>query len=46
MSTGQVGISTVPPQLVMDMLPTGVMQHTFDITIQAPGVATFATPRP
>ena len=28
----------------MDMLPTGVMQHTFDITIQAPGVATFSTP--
>jgi hypothetical protein len=44
MSTGQVGISTVPPQLVMDMLPTGVMQHTFDITIQAPGVTTFSTP--
>jgi Bacterial Ig-like domain/LVIVD repeat len=44
MTTGQVGISTVPPQLVMDMLPPGVMQHTFDITIQAPGVATFATP--
>ncbi len=44
MSTGQVGISTVPPQIVMDMLPPGVMQHTFDITIQAPGVTTFSTP--
>jgi hypothetical protein len=44
MSTGQVGISTVPPQLVMDMLPPGLLQHTFDITIQAPGVATFSTP--
>jgi hypothetical protein len=44
MTSGQVGISTVPPQLVMDMLPPGLMQHTFDITIQAPGVATFATP--
>ena len=44
MGTGQVGISTVPPQLVMDMLPAGVMQHTFDITIQAPGVTTFSTP--
>src|SRR5262249_3138460 len=43
-TTGQVGISTVPPQLVMDMLPPGLMQHTFDITIQAPGVATFSTP--
>jgi hypothetical protein len=44
MSSFQVGISTVPPQIVMDMLPPGVMQHTFDITIQAPGVATFSTP--
>ena len=44
MSNVQVGISVVPPQLVMDMLPPGVMQHTFDITIQAPGVATFTTP--
>jgi hypothetical protein len=44
MSSFQVGISTVPPSIVMDMLPTGVMQHTFDITIQAPGVATFTTP--
>ena len=44
MSNVQVGISTVPPQIVMDMLPAGVMQHTFDITIQAPGVATFSTP--
>jgi hypothetical protein len=44
MATGQVGISTVPPQIVMDMLPQGVMQHTFDITIQAPGVTAFSTP--
>ncbi|NML45874.1 phosphatase PAP2 family protein [Ramlibacter sp. G-1-2-2] len=40
----QIGISTVPPELVMDMLPPGVLQHTFDITIQAPGVATFTDP--
>ncbi|MCG2592459.1 Ig-like domain-containing protein, partial [Ramlibacter sp. XY19] len=40
----KVGISTVPPDLVRDMLPPGVLEHTFDITIQAPGVATFATP--
>ena len=26
------------------MLPPGVLQHTFDITIQAPGVATFTEP--
>ena len=40
----EIGISTVPPQLVRDMLPPGVLQHTFDITIQAPGAATFTTP--
>jgi len=40
----QIGMSTVPPELVRDMLPPGVLQHTFDITIQAPGAATFATP--
>ena len=44
LSSGQIGISTVPSQLVMDMLPPGVLQHTFDITIQAPGIATFSTP--
>src|SRR6185312_16401375 len=43
-SNVQVGIATVPPQLVMDMLPPGVTQHTFDITIQAPGVAVFTAP--
>ena len=40
----QIGMGTVPPELVRDMLPPGVLQHTFDITIQAPGVATFAEP--
>ncbi len=40
----QVGISTVPPELVMDMLPAGLMQHTFDLTIQAPDSAVFTTP--
>ncbi|CAN7346405.1 Ig-like domain-containing protein [Pseudoduganella sp. LjRoot289] len=40
----KIGINTVPPALVKDMLPPGVMQHTFDITIQAPGVDTFAEP--
>ncbi|MEF8768732.1 hypothetical protein [Candidatus Accumulibacter contiguus] len=44
MTSGQVGISTVPPELVRDMPPPGVLQHTLDITIQAPGVAAFATP--
>ena len=39
-----IGIATVPPELVKDMLPAGVLQHTFDITIQAPGVSTFTTP--
>jgi len=44
MSSGQIGISVVPTNLVSDMLPPGLMQHTFDITVQAPGVATFTTP--
>ncbi len=43
---GQIGISTVPPELVRDMLPPGVLQHTFDITVQAPGIATFSKPAP
>ena len=46
LNTGQVGISTVPSELVRDMLPPGVLQHTFDITVQAPGIATFSTPAP
>ncbi|MBP7667342.1 MAG: phosphatase PAP2 family protein, partial [Burkholderiaceae bacterium] len=40
----QVGVATVPPELVRDMLPPGVLQHTFDITIQAPGVSAFTEP--
>ncbi|MGE0417784.1 MAG: Ig-like domain-containing protein, partial [Acetobacteraceae bacterium] len=40
----QIGVATVDPQLVKDMLPPGVLEHTFDITIQAPGVATFSAP--
>ncbi|MFV0383540.1 Ig-like domain-containing protein, partial [Paracoccus sp. (in: a-proteobacteria)] len=43
-TNAQVGISTVPPELVMDMLPDGIMQHTFDLTIQAPDAAVFTTP--
>ena len=46
MASGQVGISVVPPELVRDMLPPGLLQHTFDITVQAPGISTFATPAP
>jgi hypothetical protein len=45
-SAAKVGISTVPPELVRDMLPAGVLQHTFDLTLQAPGVAAFDTPVP
>lgn len=44
LSNAQVGISTVPPELVRDMLPPGLLQHTFDITIQAPDAAVFNTP--
>src|SRR5262245_27692202 len=43
-AAGQVGVSVVPPELVADMLPPGLVQHTFDVTVQAPGVATFTTP--
>jgi len=46
LAAGQVGISTVPPELVRDMLPPGLLQHTFDITIQAPGISNFSTPAP
>ncbi len=44
LANAQVGISTVPPELVRDMLPTGLMQHSFDITIQAPDAAVFSAP--
>ncbi len=43
-SSAQIGMSVVPPELVKDMLPPGLLQHTFDITVQAMGVATFSTP--
>src|SRR5262249_7641946 len=46
LSNAQVGISTVPPELVMDVLPAGALEHTFDITVQAPGVTNFSTPVP
>jgi hypothetical protein len=44
MAVGQVGINTVPPEIVRDMLPPGLIEHTFDITVQAPGVSVFTTP--
>lgn len=43
-SNPRIGISTVPPELVRDMLPPGLLQHTFDLTIQSPDAATFNTP--
>lgn len=46
MTNAQIGVSVVPPELVQDMLPPGLLQHTFDITVQAMGVATFSTPAP
>ncbi|WP_339390453.1 Ig-like domain-containing protein, partial [Crocosphaera watsonii] len=46
LDNAEIGISTVPPELVRDMLPPGVLQHTFDITIQAPGVTRFSEPAP
>lgn len=45
LSNPQIGISTVPPEMVQDMLPAGLReQHTFEITIQAPGATVFQTP--
>ncbi len=44
LANGQVGISTVPPELVREMLPEGLMQLATTLTIQAPGVARFAAP--
>jgi hypothetical protein len=44
MSSGMVGVSTVSPSLIREMLPQGVMQLATTLTIQAPGVATFSTP--
>jgi hypothetical protein len=46
LSSGQIGISTVPAELVRDMLPPGVLQHTFDITVQAPGISNLSAPAP
>jgi len=46
LANAQIGISVVPPELVRDMMPPGIARHGFDITIQAPGVAAFATPLP
>ena len=46
LDSAQIGISTVPAELVRDMLPPGVLQHTFDITVQALGVSTFSQPAP
>ena len=43
-SNGFVGVSTVPPDLVRDMLPPGLLEHTFDITVQAPGISNFSAP--
>lgn len=46
LTEAEIGISTVPPELVRDMLPPGILQHTFDITIQSLGVARFLEPAP
>ena len=44
MTNVQVGISTVPTELIREMLPLGVSEPPFTITVQAPGVVTFSTP--
>ena len=43
-ANARVGISTVPPELIRDMMPPGLSQVEATITIQAPGVARFSTP--
>jgi membrane-associated phospholipid phosphatase len=40
----QMGIATVPFEMVKDMLPVGLQQNGLFITIQAPGVETFTAP--
>jgi hypothetical protein len=44
LSNAQIGISMVAPSLVDTMLPEGLTGVTATMTIQAPGVARFATP--
>ena len=44
MTNVQLGISTVPTELIREMLPPGVSEPPFAITVQAPGVVTFTTP--
>ena len=51
MSGTMIGISAVPSQLVQEMLPAGILQHSFDITIQSrgadvqsPGAVAFSIP--
>ena len=39
-----VGVAPVPPDIVRDMLPPGILEHSFDITIQVPGGALFTQP--
>src|SRR5262249_41165314 len=43
---GTVGLTVVPPELVETMLPPGLLQHTFDVSVQVMDFATFATPAP
>ena len=40
----KLGINTVPVALIKDMLPPGMSDMVFNITIQAPGVSTFTEP--
>ena len=45
-NSAMIGISTVPPEVVANMLPPGVLQDTFSITVQALEIAHFAAPAP
>ncbi len=40
----RVGLSTVPREYVLDMLPNGLIEKGFVFTVQSPGAGTFTTP--
>ncbi|ARQ13735.1 PAP2 haloperoxidase-like superfamily protein (plasmid) [Rhizobium etli] len=44
LNQAQIGLSTVSPALVETMLPGGLTNISATMTVQAPGVAKFATP--
>jgi hypothetical protein len=41
---GEAGISTIPASFATSILPPGELQHSFVISVQAPGVSEFDSP--